>query len=227
MAFLCTLWVDDMGKDDARLRSCRSGGAMSLLQAASLNTVAIYFLNGFFLIFLWVFLCVRVCVFAGDRDCRSRDRFQRVCVRRVRASRAHRISQSANRDSLCFAGRRLLHPHLSGMEFFFCTIDESTGETSSSFWRGMGIFFFLFNNRWGDWRCPASSFADGDFLLLHNRWGEILERLVACWTPRNAFCSRGQTTTTDVSNVSADQGRRFNPFAMQWVSFKWLYKRLN
>jgi hypothetical protein len=122
-----------MGKDDARLRSCRSGGAMSLLQAASLNTVAIYFLNGFFLIFLWVFLCVRVCVFAGDRDCRSRDRFQRVCVRRVRASRAHRISQSANRHSLCFAGRRLLHPHLSGMEFFFCTIDESTGETSSSF----------------------------------------------------------------------------------------------
>ncbi len=56
---------------------------MSLLQAASLNTVAIYFLNGFFLIFLWVFLCVRVCVFAGDRDCRSRDRFQRVRTSRA------------------------------------------------------------------------------------------------------------------------------------------------
>jgi hypothetical protein len=51
-----------MGKDDARLRSCRSGGAMSLLQAASLNTVAIYFLNGFIFIFLWVFLCVCVCL---------------------------------------------------------------------------------------------------------------------------------------------------------------------
>jgi hypothetical protein len=45
--------------------------------------------------------------------------------------------------------------------------------TSSSFWGGWD--FFLLNNRLGDRRCPASSFADGDFLLLHNPWGEILE----------------------------------------------------
>lgn len=110
-----------MGKDDARLRSCRSGVAMSLLQAASLNTVVIYFLNGYFKKNCGCF-CVRVCVCR-----RSRLQESRSIPARVRTSRAcipcAQDSQSANRLSLCFAGRRLPNPHLSGMGCFFCTID--------------------------------------------------------------------------------------------------------
>lgn len=123
---------------------------MSLLQAASrITTVAIFFLNGFF--FWWMLLCV----FAGDRDCRSRDRFQRVCA--SRACIACKV-QSANRHSLWFARRRLPHPHLSGMGFFFCTIDESTGDVLI-FLRGMG--FFSFEQSMRRLASPASSFFRG------------------------------------------------------------------
>jgi hypothetical protein len=113
---------------------------MSLQQAASLiTTVAIFFLNGGFF-FLLVFLCV----FAGDCACGSRDRFQRVLASRACVRVRTGLAKCKSALSFCFARRRLPHPHLSGMGFFFCTIDESTGDVLI-FLRGWE--FFVLNNR--------------------------------------------------------------------------------
>jgi len=113
---------------------------MSLQQAASLiTTVAIFFLNGG-VFFLLVFLCV----FAGDCACGSRDRFQRVLASRACVRVRTGLAKCKSALSFCFARRRLPHPHLSGMGFFFCTIDESTGDVLI-FLRGWE--FFVLNNR--------------------------------------------------------------------------------
>lgn len=98
---------------------------------------------GIFKFFVGVFVCV--CVFAGDRDCRSRDRFQRVCVRRVRASRAHRI-RKVQIDTL-FALLVVVYRILifRGWDVSFAQLIESTGDVLI-FLRAMGIVF-LFNNR--------------------------------------------------------------------------------
>jgi hypothetical protein len=118
-----------MGKDDARLRSCRSGGAMSLLQAASLvTTVAIYFLNGFFFFGGCFCGCLQAIALAGvEIDTRT-------CVRRMRASRAHRIRKVQIDTLFCFARRRRRLPHLifRGWDFSFAQSMNQLA-TSSSF----------------------------------------------------------------------------------------------
>jgi hypothetical protein len=125
-----------MGKDDVTLRSCRSGGATSLLQAASLiTTVAIYFLNNFK--FFWVGVCLQAIAIAGvevdSNACVA-------CVHRVRTGFA---KCKSTLSLLCSSSSSA--SHLSGMGFFFCTIDESTGDVLIVL-RGMGFFSFL-NNR--------------------------------------------------------------------------------
>jgi hypothetical protein len=118
-----------MGTDDARFRSCRSGGAMSLLQAASLiTTVAIYFLNGGFFFCGCFCACLQAIALAGVEIDSS------ACVRRVCAPRAHRIRkvQIDTLFGLLAVVFRILILIFRGWDFSFAQLMNRLA-TSSSF----------------------------------------------------------------------------------------------
>jgi len=169
---------------------------------------------------LWVFLCACVCL-------------QAIAIAGVEI------------DSSACAYVACVHPVRTGFAKCKSTLSLlcwSSSTESSSF--GDGIF--LLHNWWIDWRRPhlsegdgncfsfqqsmrrlamscLISFADGDFLLLHNRWGEILE-------------TRGMLNSTKcflLTWTNHNHGRlqrkcrpraEIQPIRHAVGSFKWLYK---